>query len=45
MTDGNSSCVQFKPVGKIYWFNPEPFELKTADFVVVDTIRELSCGK
>lgn len=37
--------VQFKPVGKIYWFNPEPFELKPNDFVVVDTIRGIELGQ
>lgn len=37
--------IQFKKVGKIYWFNPEPFDLKEDDFVVVETIRGIELGR
>lgn len=37
--------IQFKEVGKVYWFNPEPFELKENDLVVVETIRGIELGK
>ena len=36
--------IVFKPAGKIYWFNPEPFNVKVGDKVVVDTIRGLELG-
>ena len=31
--------IEFKEVGKIYWFSPDPFKLKKGDKVVVETIR------
>lgn len=37
--------IGFKEVGKIYWFNPHPFNLKLNDLVVVETIRGLELGK
>ncbi|HPT88972.1 MAG TPA: stage 0 sporulation family protein [Bacilli bacterium] len=37
--------VQFKNVGKIYWFNPASFDLKPNDLVVVDTIRGIELGQ
>lgn len=36
--------ISFKEVGKIYYFNPEPFELTKDDFVVVETVRGLELG-
>ena len=36
--------IGFKEVGKIYWFNPYPFNLKVGDHVVVETIRGLELG-
>ena len=37
--------VGFKDVGKVYWFNPEPFKLKVGSMVVVETVRGLELGK
>ena len=36
--------ITFKQVGKIYWFNPEPFKLRKGDKVVVETIRGMELG-
>lgn len=37
--------VRFKPVGKIYHFNPAGLEIKKNDFVVVETSRGIELGK
>lgn len=37
--------IGFKDVGKIYYFNPEPFELQIDDLVVVETVRGMELGK
>ena len=37
--------VRFKPVGKIYHFNPAGFKIKKDDFVVVETSRGVELGK
>lgn len=37
--------IGFKEVGKIYWFNPEPFALNINDYVIVETVRGLELGK
>lgn len=37
--------VRFKPVGKIYYFNPGAFEIKKGDFVVVETARGIEIGE
>ncbi len=36
--------IGFKEVGKIYWFNPEPFELVIGSKVIVETVRGLELG-
>ena len=36
--------IGFKDVGKIYWFNPGPFNLQVGSKVVVETIRGLELG-
>lgn len=33
--------VGFKEIGKIYWFNPEPYHLEVDDLVIVETVRGL----
>ena len=37
--------VRFKEVGKIYYFDPKNIQLKTGDFVIVETARGIECGK
>ena len=37
--------VRFRPVGKIYYFDPVDLELKDGDLVIVDTSRGLELGK
>lgn len=37
--------VRFKPVGKIYHFNPAGLDIKKNDFVVVETSRGVELGK
>ena len=37
--------VRFKPVGKIYHFNPAGLEIKKNDFVIVETSRGVELGK
>lgn len=36
--------VRFKPVGKIYYFNPADIDIHTADKVIVETIRGIEMG-
>lgn len=36
--------IRFKPVGKIYYFNPESVELKAGDGVIVETTRGVEYG-
>lgn len=36
--------ITFKEVGKIYWFNPDPFKLRKGDRVVVETVRGMELG-
>ena len=36
--------VQFKQVGKKYFFDPNGFELKTGDYGLVETIRGMEFG-
>ncbi|MBR4173637.1 MAG: stage 0 sporulation family protein, partial [Clostridia bacterium] len=37
--------VRFKPVGKIYHFNPAGLQIKKNDYVVVETSRGVELGK
>lgn len=37
--------VRFKEVGKTYYFNPLDFALKVGDYVIVETVRGIECGK
>ena len=36
--------IRFKPVGKIYYFNPEDIELVPGDGVIVETTRGVEYG-
>ncbi len=36
--------IRFKPVGKIYYFNPEQWELAVGDGVIVETTRGVEFG-
>lgn len=36
--------IRFKPVGKIYYFNPEDFDLNVGDGVIVETTRGVEFG-
>ena len=36
--------IRFKPVGKIYYFNPEDIELNSGDGVIVETTRGIEYG-
>ena len=36
--------VRFKPVGKIYYFNPADIDIKTKDKVIVETVRGIELG-
>ncbi len=36
--------IRFKPVGKIYYFNPEDIKLKPGDGVIVETTRGVEYG-
>ena len=36
--------VRFKTGGKVYLFDPQDFEIKKGDHVIVDTARGLECG-
>ncbi len=40
----NVALIQFKDVGKKYYFNPKDFDLHTGDSVVVETIKGLEVG-
>ncbi|MDD6736245.1 MAG: stage 0 sporulation family protein [Clostridiales bacterium] len=37
--------VRFKPVGKIYYFNPAGLDIKNDDSVIVETARGIELGK
>jgi cell fate regulator YaaT (PSP1 superfamily) len=37
--------VRFKPVGKVYYFNPGEFNIDKGDFVIVETARGLEIGE
>lgn len=37
--------IGFKEVGKIYYFDPTPFNLDVGDLVVVETVRGIELGK
>lgn len=37
--------IGFKEVGKLYYFDPTPFDLEVGDYVVVETIRGVELGK
>lgn len=37
--------VRFRNVGKIYYFSPKDYEIKTGDHVIVETAGELNTGK
>lgn len=36
--------VRFKENGKVYFFDPDGFEIKKGDYVIVDTARGMECG-
>ena len=37
--------IGFREVGKLYYFNPEPLDLKLDDLVIVETVRGLELGR
>lgn len=37
--------VRFKPVGKMYYFDPLDFEIKRGDYVIVETSRGIEYGE
>ena len=37
--------VRFKKAGKIYYFDPNGFQIEDDDFVIVETIRGIEYGK
>lgn len=37
--------IQFKKVGKVYYFDPEGYEFKKDQMVVVETSRGVECGR
>lgn len=37
--------VRFRPNGKIYYFDPQNFEVETGTFVIVETARGVEYGK
>lgn len=37
--------VRFKPVGKIYYFDPNEFSIETDDYVIVETARGIEFGQ
>lgn len=37
--------VRFRDVGKIYYFDPDGYELKNGDKVIVETSRGIECGE
>ena len=37
--------VRFRNVGKIYYFNPKNFQIKTGDAVIVETARGVEFGR
>ena len=37
--------VRFKNMGKVYYFDPEEYELKIGDNVIVETARGVECGE
>ena len=37
--------VRFRNVGKIYYFSPKNYEIKTGDHVIVETARGIEYGK
>lgn len=37
--------IQFKKVGKVYYFDPEGYEFKRDQLVVVETSRGVECGR
>lgn len=37
--------VRFKNMGKVYYFDPEEYELQLGDHVIVETARGVECGE
>ena len=37
--------VRFKNMGKVYYFDPEEYEIKIGDNVIVETARGVECGE
>ena len=37
--------VRFRDVGKIYYFDPDGYELKNGEHVIVETSRGIECGE
>lgn len=37
--------IEFKEVGKIYWFDPTPFDMQKDEYVVVETVRGVEIGR
>ena len=37
--------VRFKEAGKIYYFDPNEFDIKLDDHVIVETVRGIEFGK
>ena len=37
--------VRFRPIGKIYYFDPQNFEVEAGSFVIVETARGVEYGK
>jgi len=37
--------VRFRPAGRIYYYNPAGFELKTGQWVIVESAKGIECGR
>lgn len=37
--------IRFKKAGKIYYFDPNEIDIPTGEFVIVETVRGIECGK
>ncbi len=37
--------VRFRKAGKIYYFDPDQYDIQTNDYVIVETVRGIEYGK
>ena len=37
--------IRFRNVGKVYYFNPKNYKMKTGDHVIVETARGVEFGR